>query len=222
MRILIIEDSTRLQRSISMGLRNAGFKVDVTGDGNEGLWFIESNEYDVVILDLMLPGLDGLSILKKVRQKQNPVHVLILSAKDTVNDRINGLNLGADDYLIKPFAFEELLARIQSLIRRRYQVKSNTIHSGDLEIDLNKRSISRNGKAIKLPPREYALLEFLALNKGKVVSRSRIEEHIYDEHTDLLSNAVDAAISSLRKKIDNSGRESIIKTRRGHGYIIEK
>ena len=221
MRILLIEDSSRLQKSISMGLKKAGYKVDVTGDGNEGLWFIESNEYDAVILDLMLPGLDGLSILKQVRQKENPVHILILSAKDTVNDRINGLKTGADDYLIKPFAFEELLARIQSLIRRKYRVKVNTISIGDLEIDINRRSVSRDNKDIKLPPREYSLLEYLAANRGKVVSRTAIEDHIYDDKADPLSNVVDAAVCSLRRKIDIPGKKSAIKTRRGHGYIIE-
>lgn len=217
----MIEDSSRLQKSISMGLKKAGYKVDVTGDGNEGLWFIESNEYDAVILDLMLPGLDGLSILKQVRQKENPVHILILSAKDTVNDRINGLKTGADDYLIKPFAFEELLARIQSLIRRKYRVKVNTISIGDLEIDINRRSVSRDNKDIKLPPREYSLLEYLAANRGKVVSRTAIEDHIYDDKADPLSNVVDAAVCSLRRKIDIPGKKSAIKTRRGHGYIIE-
>ncbi len=227
MRILLIEDSTSLRKSISLGLRKAGYKVDVTGDGNEGLWFIESNEYDVVILDLMLPGLDGISILKQVRKKDNPVHVLILSAKDTVEDRINGLETGADDYLIKPFAFEELLARIQSLVRRSYKAKSYIIAVGDLEIDINKRCVSRNNKVIDLPPREYSLLEFLAVNRGKIVSRTQIEEHIYDDKADILSNVVDAAVCSLRSKIDKSGKTvkqregSLIKTRRGFGYTIE-
>jgi len=222
MRILLIEDSNRLQRSISMGLRESGYKVDATGDGTEGLWFIESNEYDVVILDLMLPGLDGLSILKEIRKNENPVHVLILSARDTVEDRIEGLKSGADDYLVKPFAFGELLARIQSLIRRRYGVKSNTISAGGIEIDLDKRIVRRAQEILKITPREYSLLEFLLLNKGKVVSRSTIEEHIYDEHIELFSNVVDATVCSLRKKIETPGMESLIQTRRGQGYIIEK
>jgi DNA-binding response OmpR family regulator len=222
MRILLIEDSKRLQRSISLGLRESGYKVDTTGDGQEGLWFIESYEYDVVILDLMLPGLDGLSILKEVRKKENPVHILILSAKDTVEDKIYGLKAGADDYLVKPFAFEELLARIQALIRRRFGVKSNTVPAGYIEIDLDKRVVMRRGEVIDLTPREYSLLEFMTLNKGKVVSRATIEEHIYDERIELLSNVVDATICSVRKKIEIPEMEAIIKTRRGHGYIIEK
>lgn len=221
MRILLIEDSKRLQRSISMGLKKAGFKVDVTGDGNEGLWFAESFDFDVIILDLMLPGLDGISILRRIRRKQRPARVLILSAKDTVNDRVNGLQTGADDYLVKPFAFEELLARLQALIRRRYGVQQNILTIGDIQIDMEKRVVHHDGKTVELPPREYALLEFLALQRGKLVTRTEIEEHIYDERAEPMSNVVDAAICSLRKMIDKPGASSFIKTRRGMGYIIE-
>ena len=222
MRILLIEDSSRLQRSITLGLRKAGYKVDATGDGEEGLWYAESSDYDVIILDLMLPGLDGLSILRKLREKQKPVYVLILSAKDTVEDRVAGLESGADDYLIKPFAFDELLARVQSLIRRKYHIGSNIISLGGLEIDINKRTVSRSGRGIELTPREYSLLEFLTLQRGNVVTRTEIEKHIYDEHVEPMSNVIDAAISSLRKKVDKPGKNSLIITRRGHGYIIEK
>ena len=221
MRVLLIEDSKRLQRSISEGLRKSGFKIDATGDGNEGLWYAESFDYDVIILDLMLPGLDGLSILNRLRKKQKPVHVLILSAKDTVEDRVLGLESGADDYLIKPFAFEELLARIQVLIRRKYNLKTKIIRLGNLEIDLNRRIVRLFDKTIELPPREYSLLEFLALQRGKLVSRTEIEEHIYDERAEPMSNVVDAAVCSLRKKIDKPGEGSLIITRRGLGYIIE-
>ena len=222
MRILLIEDSERLQRSISTGLRKAGYKVDVSGDGNEGLWFAESFNYDVIILDLMLPGLDGLSLLSRLRRGKKLVHVLILSARDTVEDRVLGLESGADDYLVKPFSFDELLARIQALIRRRYGIKTNTINLGDLSIDIHGQTVSRSGRAIELSPREYYLLEFLALQRGRVVSRAEIEEHIYDERVEPMSNVVDSAVCSLRKKIDKPGSGSIIKTRRGHGYIIEK
>ncbi len=221
MRILLIEDSKRLQRALTMGLRKAGFQIDATGDGREGLWFAESFDYDVIILDLMLPGLDGLSILRRIRRKKCPAQVLILSAKDTVKDRVNGLQTGADDYLIKPFALEELLARIQSLVRRRYGIKQNTIRIEDLYIDLAKRSVTRGGKPIELPPREFTLLQFLALERGRVVSRTEIEEHIYDERSGPMSNVVDAAICLLRKMIDKPGKASLIKTRRGMGYIIE-
>jgi DNA-binding response OmpR family regulator len=222
MRILLIEDSKRLQRTLAMGLRKAGYKVDVTGDGNEGLWFAESFNYDVIILDLMLPGLDGLSLLSELRLKRRLVHVLILSARDTVEDRVLGLETGADDYLVKPFSFDELLARIQALIRRKYGIKTNTIHFSDLVIDIHGQTVSRSGRIIELSPREYYLLEFLALQRGKVVSRTEIEEHIYDERVEPMSNVVDSAICSLRKKIDRPGGKSIIKTRRGHGYIIER
>jgi len=221
MRILFVEDSKRLQRSIAIGLRKAGYTVDVTGDGQEGLWFAESYDYDVIILDLMLPGMDGLTILKHLREQGKKAFVLILTAKDTVEDKVEGLQTGADDYLVKPFAFEELLARIQALIRRKYGIKTNTINIGDLEIDLARRAVLRNGKEIDLMPREYALLEFLALRKGTLVNRAEIEEHIYDERVDPMSNVVDSAICTLRKRIDSSDEPSIIKTRRGMGYIIE-
>jgi DNA-binding response OmpR family regulator len=221
MRILLVEDSKRLQRSISRGLRKEGFKVDVTGEGNEGLWYVESFDYDVIILDLMLPGLDGLSILRTMREKERPASVLILSAKDTVDDRVEGLETGADDYLVKPFAFEELLARIRALIRRRYGAKQNIIAFGKLQIDLEKRIASWGKKVLELPPREYAILELLALRKGTVVSRAEIEEHVYDEQKDLMSNVVDAAISTLRKELKKIGEGSLIKTRRKAGYIIE-
>ncbi|GAB4331757.1 MAG: response regulator transcription factor [Candidatus Abyssubacteria bacterium] len=221
MRILLVEDSKRLQKSISIGLRKEGFKVDATGDGNEGLWFAESFDYDVVILDLMLPGLDGLSILREVRRKHRPASVLILSAKDTVEDRVEGLEAGADDYLVKPFAFEELLARIRALIRRRYGIKQDLISIGELQINTATRKVSRRGTTIDLPPREYNLLELLALRRGTVVSRAEIEEHIYDERKEPMSNVVDAAVSSLRKKLGEVGAPSLIKTRPKAGYIIE-
>jgi DNA-binding response OmpR family regulator len=221
MRILLIEDSQRLQRSISSGLREEGFKVDVTGDGTEGLWYVESFEYDVIILDLMLPGLDGLSILRRMRAQQKPASVLILSARDTVDDRVVGLETGADDYLVKPFAFEELLARVRALLRRRYGVTDNRISVGRLLIDLEKRTVNCGEKTIDLPPREYAVLELLALRRGSVVSRAEIEEHIYDEQKELMSNVVDASISALRKALRNAGEETLIKTRRKAGYLIE-
>jgi DNA-binding response OmpR family regulator len=221
MRVLLIEDSVRLQRSITMGLKKEGYRVDASGDGEEGLWYIESFDYDVVILDIMLPGLDGLSLLNKIREKGNTVHVLILSARDTLEDRVKGLETGADDYLVKPFAFQELLARVQALVRRKYTAKSNIISVGDLEIDLNRRLINKNNRPVNLPPREFLLLEYLVLNKGKAVSRTSIEEHIYDEKADPFSNVIDAAVCSLRKKIDIKGEKSLIKTIRGYGYIIE-
>jgi DNA-binding response OmpR family regulator len=220
-RILLIEDSKPLQRAVSTGLRKSGYAVDVSGDGEEGLWFVQSNDYDVVILDLMLPHLDGLTLLRRLRAKGSQTHILILTAKDTVDDRVRGLHAGADDYLVKPFAFEELLARVQALCRRAYAKKSTRVVVGDLEIDTSGRTVTRDRQPIELTPREYALLEYLVLRRGEVVSRSDIEAHIYSEQIDPMSNVVDSAICGLRKKITTSGGPPLIHTRRGHGYVIE-
>ena len=221
MHLLLIEDSIRLQSSVGRGLRKAGYAVDVTGDGEEGLWLAQSNHYDVIILDLMLPGIDGLTLLRRLRAKQNGTHVLILTAKDTLKDRVAGLQTGADDYLIKPFAFEELLARVQALCRRSYQRKNPKIEIGDLEIDTAARLVRRKGKPIDLTAREFMLLEYLALRRGHVVSRTEIEAHIYSDSTEVMSNVVDSAVCLLRKKITLPGTPPIIQTRRGMGYILE-
>lgn len=210
-----------MQDSIGRGLRKAGYALDVTGDGGEGLWFAESNSYDTIILDLMLPGLDGLTILRRLRQQGNSAPVLILTAKDTVEDRVRGLGLGADDYLIKPFAFEELLARIQALCRRRYERTSALLVVEDLEIDTATRTVKRAGKIVDLTPREFMLLEYLAARRGQVISRSEIEAHIYCDSVDLMSNVVDSAICSLRRKIGSASDRPLIHTRRGMGYILE-
>src|SRR5262245_16752895 len=220
MHLLLIEDSPRLQRALGRGLRKVGYALDIAGDGKEGLWLTESNAYDVIILDLMLPGIDGLTLLRKLRERQNKVHVLILTARDTVEDRVLGLRAGADDYLIKPFALEELLARVQALCRRSYQEKNPRIALRDLEIDTATRVAWRAGKALNLTRREFNLLEYLALRRGEVVSRTEIEAHIYPEAAELMSNAVDSAICTLRKKITPPGERSLIQTRRGLGYFL--
>jgi len=221
MRVLLIEDSPRLQTSVGRGLRKAGYAVDIAGDGKQGLWLAESNEYDSVILDLMLPGLDGLSLLRRLRQQENNVPVLILTARDTVDDRVRGLQQGADDYLIKPFALEELLARVHTLCRRRYGRKNVPLVIGDMKIDTVARTVTRAGQALDLAPREFSLLEYLALRRGEVVSRSDIEAHLYGESAELMSNAVDSAISSLRRKLGATDAEPLIHTRRGMGYVLE-
>jgi len=221
MHLLLIEDSVRLQASIGRGLRKAGYALDITGDGEEGLWLAQETPYDAIILDLMLPQLDGLSLLRKLRAAQNAVHVLILTAKDSVEDRVSGLQAGADDYLIKPFAFEELLARVQALCRRNYQRKNPRITIGDLEIDTAKRVALCRGRRIDLTPREFRLLEYLALRRGQVVSRTEIEAHIYPDAADLMSNAVDSAVCTLRKKITAPDARALIQTRRGVGYVLE-
>ncbi len=195
--------------------------MDVSGDGKEGLWLAESNEYDSVVLDLMLPGLDGLSVLRQLRDQENNVPVLILTARDTVDDRVRGLRLGADDYLIKPFALEELLARVHTLCRRRYGRKNVPLVIGDLEIDTVCRQVTHAGQILELAPREFSLLEYLALRRGEVVSRSDIEAHLYGESAELMSNAIDSAISSLRRKLGASDTTPLIHTRRGMGYVLE-
>ena len=220
MRLLFIEDSPRLQRSVGKGLQKAGYAVDITGEGTEGLWYAESYPYDVIILDLMLPGMDGLTLLRRLRAKGKDTHVLILTAKDLVEDRVHGFEAGADDYLIKPFAFEELLARVQALCRRAYGKKNSCIQAGTLEINTTAKTVSRDGEVIELTPREYRLLEYLALRRAEVVSRKDIEEHIYNDLAGSLSNAVDSAICILRKKITPAGAAPLIQTRRGLGYVL--
>jgi DNA-binding response OmpR family regulator len=221
MRLLFVEDSERLQRSVGTGLKKAGYAVDITGDGEEGLWFAEAHNYDVIILDLMLPKLDGLSLLGKLRKQGKQTHILILTAKDRVEDKVLGLQQGADDYMVKPFSFDELLARIHALCRRAYKKKDSRIHLDDFELDTASRTVSRSGRSIALTPREYMLLEYLVGRKGEVVTRSEIEEHIYDEAADPNSNVVDSAVCALRKKITPAGSTSLIHTRRGMGYVFD-
>lgn len=220
MRLLLIEDYRPLQQSLTKGLREAGFAVDTTRDGQEGLWYAMGNEYDVIILDLMLPGMDGLSILRKLRTNDRQSHVLILTAKDTLQDRIKGLNLGADDYLVKPFAFKELLARVRALLRRSYRKKNPRIKIQDLRIDLTTQRLWRGREEIQLTPREYALLEYLAMRAGETVSRTDIWEHVYEFNSSASSNVVDVYIGYLRKKIEQPGKPPLIHTVRGRGYIL--
>ncbi len=222
MRLLLVEDSERLQTYVGKGLRQAGYAVDVAGDGEQGLWLATENEYDAIILDVMLPKLDGITVLQRLRAEGRGTHVLILTAKDTVPDRVRGLEQGADDYLVKPFAFEELLARVQALVRRKYGEKQGRLAIGGLIIDTVRRVVTRNGETLELRPREYALLELLALRQGEVVSRSEIEQHIYDELAEPMSNVVDSAICLLRKKIDAAEGPSLIQTRRGMGYVMQE
>jgi len=222
MRVLVVEDYEPLRRSIVKGLRNAGMAVDQSADGEEGLWLARSNPYDVVVLDVMLPGLDGIEILRRLRGEQIQTHILLLTARDTVEDRVRGLDAGADDYLVKPFAFEELLARIRALIRRNYAAKSPSIQVGPLRIDVPQQRVWLDARPIDLPAREYALLEYLALRAGEVVSRTDIWEHLYDFHSEAESNVVDVYVSYLRRRLDQPGRPSLIQTVRGRGYRLLK
>jgi len=225
-RLLLIEDSEKLQYHLGEGLRRLGYDVQMTGDGKEGLWHAQTHEYDVIILDLMPPGMDGLSILSRLRKAGKETGVLILTAKDRVADRVQGLRAGADDYLVKPFAFDELVARIEAVARRRFGMHNGQITigvagaGGGLTIDTAARAVWRGGKAIEITAREYALLEFLAARRGRVFSRAEIEAAICDENADIMSNVVDAAVYSLRRKVDVPGERSIIVRGRGMGYSI--
>jgi DNA-binding response OmpR family regulator len=219
-RLLLIEDYRPLRQSLSKGLREAGFAVDATGDGQEGLWYATGNDYDVIVLDLMLPGMDGLSLLKGLRSAGRQSHVLILTAKDTLEDRITGLDCGADDYMVKPFAFEELLARVRALVRRSYRTKNPRLRVEDLLIDLAAQQVRRGDEDIELTPREYALLEYLAVRAGQMVSRTEIWEHVYEFNDDVSSNVVDVYIGYLRKKIERPGKPALIHTARGRGYML--
>lgn len=221
MRILIIEDEKSLANLIKKGLQEEGYAVDIAYDGEEGLFMAENESYDGIILDLMLPLIDGMSILKKLRQAKNKTPILILSAKDTVIDKVEGLDSGADDYLTKPFSFEELLARLRVLLRRVKGLKSSIVEIADLVIDLSTHEVKRGGKAIELTTKEYALLEYMVLNKNKILSRTDIVEHLYDYDFDLDSNIIDVFIYRLRTKIDNGFDKKLIHTIRGAGYMLK-
>jgi two-component system copper resistance phosphate regulon response regulator CusR len=220
-KLLLVEDSPRLLRSLSQGLRRLGCAVDVAADGEEGLAFAETYVYDAIILDLMLPRVPGLEVLRRIRSRSNGVHVLILSARDRVEDRVTGLQMGADDYLVKPFAFDELSARLQALVRRRHQAKNPVIRLGALELDTARRLVSRSGAPVHLTPSEYALLELLAYHRGRVFSQDQLVEHLRRADAQVSGNAIEVLVSGLRKKIHAAGENPILRTRRGFGYVVE-
>lgn len=220
MRILVVEDYAPIRNAVTQGLREAGYAVDAAANGREGLWFAESNDYDVIVLDLMLPEIDGLTILKKLRAAKRRACVLILTAKDQLDDRVAGLNSGADDYLIKPFAFAELLARVKTLVRRKYDQQDPVLRIGDLEIDTAARTVRRGERPIDLTAREYALLEYLAVRAGELVTRLDIWEHLYEFHSESQSNVVDVYIGYLRRKLEFDDLPKLIHTRRGQGYLL--
>lgn len=216
MRLLIVEDEPRLLRTLAKALREEGYAVDTAEDGEDGLFKATTCEYDAVVLDVMLPLLDGWQILEKMREtKSTPV--LMLTARDATSDRVRGLDGGADDYLVKPFELEELFARIRSIIRRRAGRSHPALVLGDVELDTRSRRVAMNGKAVTLTAREYAILEYLAMHRGQVVSRSELYEHLFDENEDTLSNLLDVHVHGIRRKL----RSDLIATRRGEGYIIE-
>jgi DNA-binding response OmpR family regulator len=218
-RVLLVEDHKPLLKALQRGLEEEGFAVDTAEDGEEGEYKGRTANYDAVVLDLMLPKKDGLTVLREWRKAGVKTHVLLLTAKDTTEDKVTGLDCGADDYLTKPFQLEELLARLRALIRRSHQIKDPILRIFDLEIDTSARTVKR-GHSIHLTPREFALLQFLAYHRGKVVTRSMIWEHLYDEYDENTSNVVDVYIRYLRTKIDKGFETPLILTRWGEGYML--
>jgi DNA-binding response OmpR family regulator len=222
MRILVIEDEKRLAAILKKGLEESGFVVDMALDGEDGLFMVRTYPYDAVLLDILLPKVDGLTVLKKLRAEKIGVPVLMLTAKAELEDRVQGLNLGADDYLVKPFNFSELLARLNTVIRRSMGKASPIIIVDDLSLDMSARTVTRSGKEINLSAKEYNLLEYLALNSGRVIGRTELTEHLYDTEFDLDSNVIDVYINYLRNKIDKGYDMQLIVTVRGAGYVLKE
>lgn len=216
MRLLVVEDEPRLLRSLAKALREEGYAVDTAETGDDGLYQAETHDYDVVVLDVMLPGLNGWELLERLRRKKT-TPVIMLTARDAGPDRVRGLDTGADDYLVKPFDLAELLARLRALIRRSARQAQSAIEIRDVVIDLRARSVQQGGAAVSLTAREYAILEYLALHRGEVVTRTTLYEHLFDESDNTLSNLIDVHVFSIRKKLGTD----LIVTRRGLGYCIE-
>ena len=217
MRLLIVEDEPDLAATLRKALVEAGFAVDVVADGQAALWQAEAAQYDVIVLDLMIPVVDGWEVLRRLRASGNAAPVLVLTARDATADKVRALDWGADDYLTKPFTLAELLARIRALIRREAGSRTPILNVGDVQIETSARRVTRAGSEVELAPKEYALLEFLALHRGKLVTRSLLYEHLYDDREDTMSNLIDVYVSSIRRKLG----ADLIRTRRGAGYMID-
>jgi len=222
MRVLLVEDDGRVSSFIRRGLVEEGFAVDVSRDGRDAFHQAVHEPYDVIVLDVLIPFMDGFEVLSQIREQGCRVPVLILSAKDTVEDRVRGLNTGADDYLVKPFSFPELTARIRALLRRRSDLGQAPVRIGDLEMDLASRKVVRGGRRINLTPKEFSLLEYLVLNRGSVLTRTMIAEHVWDQHFDSFSNVIDVYIRYLRAKVDDPFPAKLIHTIRGVGYVLSE
>ena len=222
MRLLVVEDDKKIASFVSRGLKEAGYVVDIAERGDDAFQLALHNHYDVAIVDLMLPGLDGLSLIERLRAQKVKMPVIILSAKRSVDDRVKGLQVGGDDYLTKPFAFSELLARIQALVRRSSAMSEpTTLTYGDLTLDLLSREVTRGGQKIELQAREFALLEYLLRNAGRVVSKTMILEHVWDYNFDPKTNVIDVLVSRLRSKVDRDFDRKLIHTMRGFGYVLK-
>lgn len=221
MRILIIEDEGKIAAFLKRGLKEEGYAVDVAADGEQGHFLASTQEYDLIILDLMLPGMDGISLCRKLRSEGNEVKILILSVRDKVKEKVLGLDAGADDYLTKPFAFEELLARVRALLRKREAGSPTKLQVADLSMDLLTHKVMRAGREIELTAKEFSLLEYLMLNAGTVVTRTMIAEHVWDVNFDTFTNVIDVYMSYLRDKIDRKFPKKLIRTVRGRGYVIK-
>ena len=222
MKLLIVEDYVPLRTSIAQLLRENGYAVDDTGDGTEAVGMATKNTYTLAIIDIMLPGTDGLDILRAIRKAEKSTAVLMITARDSIDDRVKGLDAGADDYLIKPFSLEELMARVRALLRRANQVRDPIIKVGDLELDTRRRSARRGGTELDLTSKEYNLLELLMLRTGQIVTRADVWEQLYDFDQEMESNVIDVFVAYLRKKVERPDLPKLIHTRRGQGYILEE
>jgi len=221
-KILVVEDDKRLAALIKRGLEEHAFVVDICHDGEEGLYLAETSPCDAIVLDVMMPKMDGFAMLRKLREQGSEVPVIMLTARSEVDSRVKGLNSGADDYLAKPFDFGELIARLTAVIRRSKGKSASQLCIADLSLDLNAKSVARDGVDIPLSAKEYAILEYLALNQNRVVSRTELSEHVYDMNFDLDSNIIDVYINRLRKKIDKGHNLPLIHTKRGEGYMVKE
>jgi DNA-binding response OmpR family regulator len=221
-KILVVEDEVDLNSIITRHLKKQGYSVDSAFDGEEALDFIKVGSYDIIIADIMMPKMDGYTLIKELRDKGISTPVLILTAKDEINDKVMGLDLGADDFVVKPFEFDELLARIRALLRRQYGSSDNILQIDDLFINISEKSVTRGGKHIELTGKEYELLEYLIHNKGKTVTRVQLQEHVWDYDYEGYSNVIDVLIKNIRKKIDLGNSKQIIFTKRGLGYVVRE
>lgn len=220
MRILIVEDEKKIADFIKRGLKEEGYAADVAYDGQNALFMAQTNDYDLILLDLMLPKVDGISVCRALRKAKKTMPIIVLTAKDAIKDKVNGLDAGADDYITKPFAFEELLARIRAMLRKDSKIPT-TLSAGGLTLDLVTHRVTRQGKEIALTAKEYALLEYLMRNAGAIVTRTMISEHVWDIEFDTFTNVIDVYINYLRNKIDSGYDKKLIHTIRGRGYTLK-